>query len=111
MKVKRSLALLLTLLMLCSLMPNAFAVNLLPGSIQQPADSGSGGGHTHDWGPFRVTREPTCSEYGYECIRIHGWFIGSFLALWRILRCNPFSRGGVDYPPEKIKLIRPKEKL
>jgi putative membrane protein insertion efficiency factor len=54
---------------------------------------------------------PTCSEYGYECIRIHGWFIGSFLALWRILRCNPFSRGGVDYPPEKIKLIRPKEKL
>ena len=52
---------------------------------------------------------PTCSEYGYECVRIHGWFIGSFLALWRILRCNPFSRGGVDYPPEKkIKMIRPK---
>ena len=55
---------------------------------------------------------PTCSEYGYECIRIHGWFIGSFLALWRILRCNPFSRGGVDYPPEKkIKMIRPKERI
>ncbi|MBO4421980.1 MAG: membrane protein insertion efficiency factor YidD [Clostridia bacterium] len=54
---------------------------------------------------------PTCSEYGYECIRIHGWFTGSFLALWRILRCNPFSRGGIDYPPEKkIKLIRPKER-
>jgi len=54
---------------------------------------------------------PTCSEYGYECIRIHGWFIGSFLTAWRILRCNPFSRGGVDYPPEKkLKKIRPKER-
>ena len=65
MKVKRSLALLLTLLMLCSLMPNAFAGNLLPGNVY-PTDSGSGGGHTHDWGPFRVTREPTCSEYGQQ---------------------------------------------
>ncbi|MBQ1848499.1 MAG: membrane protein insertion efficiency factor YidD [Clostridia bacterium] len=44
---------------------------------------------------------PTCSEYGYECIMIHGWFKGSLLALWRILRCNPFSRGGVDLPPPK----------
>lgn len=53
---------------------------------------------------------PTCSEYGYECIRLHGWFIGSLLTVWRILRCNPFSRGGIDYPPEKIRMIRPKER-
>jgi len=54
---------------------------------------------------------PTCSEYGYECIRIHGWFAGSFLTLWRILRCNPFSRGGIDYPPpKKDRMIRPKER-
>lgn len=44
---------------------------------------------------------PTCSEYGYQVIKSHGWFIGSILALWRILRCNPFSKGGVDMPPEK----------
>lgn len=44
---------------------------------------------------------PTCSEYGYEVIREFGWFVGSFLALWRILRCNPFCHGGIDYPPKK----------
>ena len=45
---------------------------------------------------------PTCSAYAYEAIQIHGVFKGLLLAIWRILRCNPFSRGGYDpVPPKK----------
>lgn len=44
---------------------------------------------------------PTCSNYAVEAIRIHGAFAGFFLAIWRILRCNPFSKGGYDPVPEK----------
>jgi len=43
---------------------------------------------------------PTCSEYGLEAIRVHGAFKGSLLAIWRILRCNPFSKGGYDPVPD-----------
>lgn len=39
---------------------------------------------------------PTCSEYAIESIKIHGAIKGSALALFRILRCNPFSKGGYD---------------
>lgn len=39
---------------------------------------------------------PTCSEYGHQAIDKYGIFKGSLLALWRILRCNPFSKGGYD---------------
>lgn len=39
---------------------------------------------------------PSCSEYGYEAISKHGVFKGSWLAAWRILRCNPYSQGGYD---------------
>jgi len=39
---------------------------------------------------------PTCSEYGYQSIQKYGFFKGSMKALWRILRCNPFSKGGYD---------------
>ena len=42
---------------------------------------------------------PTCSEYAKQAIQIHGAFKGSLLALWRILRCNPFSKGGYDPVP------------
>lgn len=45
---------------------------------------------------------PTCSRYAIEAIELHGAFLGCLLALWRILRCNPLSRGGVDPVPEKI---------
>ena len=44
---------------------------------------------------------PSCSEYGYLCIKSHGVLNGSFLTFKRILRCNPFSIGGMDEPPPK----------
>lgn len=44
---------------------------------------------------------PTCSQYAIEAVRVHGAFKGSCLALWRILRCNPFSKGGYDPVPPK----------
>lgn len=44
---------------------------------------------------------PVCSVYGIEAIKRFGAFKGTFLALWRILRCNPFSKGGYDPVPEK----------
>lgn len=44
---------------------------------------------------------PTCSNYAVEAIKTHGAFKGFFLSVWRILRCNPFSKGGFDPVPEK----------
>jgi putative membrane protein insertion efficiency factor len=47
---------------------------------------------------------PTCSQYAAEAIEIHGVFKGSLLAIRRILRCNPFFKGGYDpVPPKKEK--------
>lgn len=47
---------------------------------------------------------PTCSQYGIEAIQEHGAIKGGFMTLWRILRCNPFSKGGYDpVPPKKMK--------
>ncbi|MDD2786392.1 MAG: membrane protein insertion efficiency factor YidD [Patescibacteria group bacterium] len=39
---------------------------------------------------------PTCSQYGYEAIMKYGVFRGVPMTIWRILRCNPWSRGGID---------------
>ncbi|MBP7992732.1 MAG: membrane protein insertion efficiency factor YidD [Candidatus Magasanikbacteria bacterium] len=41
---------------------------------------------------------PTCSEYGFQVIQKRGILIGAPLLVWRILRCNPWSKGGVDQP-------------
>ena len=42
---------------------------------------------------------PTCSEYGYEAIAKYGIIRGGRLAVWRVLRCNPFVPGGYDPVP------------
>ncbi len=47
---------------------------------------------------------PTCSQYAIEAIEIHGVVKGTWLAFCRILRCNPFFKGGWDpVPPKKEK--------
>lgn len=43
---------------------------------------------------------PTCSEYGYKSIERHGLLKGGMLTLWRVFRCNPFNKGGIDEVPE-----------
>ncbi len=42
---------------------------------------------------------PTCSAYAVEAVMEWGVVIGLVLALWRIVRCNPFSKGGYDPVP------------
>lgn len=50
----------------------------------------------------RVCRyHPTCSEYGHEAIGRFGLIKGSVMTAWRILRCNPWSKGGHDPVPQK----------
>ena len=44
---------------------------------------------------------PTCSAYALEAFKKRGFFVGLGLTVWRILRCNPFSRGGYDPVPER----------
>lgn len=46
---------------------------------------------------------PTCSQYAVEAFEIHGVVKGFFLIVYRILRCNPFCKGGYDPVPEKKK--------
>jgi putative membrane protein insertion efficiency factor len=45
--------------------------------------------------------QPTCSEYATVAIARHGVLRGIPLALWRLLRCQPFSRGGFDPVPHR----------
>jgi uncharacterized protein len=49
------------------------------------------GGHCRFW--------PSCSVYAEEAVRRHGALRGSWLALRRLLRCQPFARGGIDPVP------------
>jgi putative membrane protein insertion efficiency factor len=44
---------------------------------------------------------PTCSAYAIEAFKKRGFFVGFILTVWRILRCNPFCRGGYDPVPER----------
>jgi putative membrane protein insertion efficiency factor len=48
---------------------------------------------------------PSCSQYALDALRRYGLVRGSILAGWRLLRCNPWSRGGVDYV-ENQRLFR-----
>lgn len=58
--------------------------------------------------PARCKYYPTCSEYAVTAFKKHGFFKGFVLAVWRILRCNPWSNGGIDPVPEKFTLKRKK---
>ncbi|HSX39849.1 MAG TPA: membrane protein insertion efficiency factor YidD [Candidatus Saccharimonadales bacterium] len=40
--------------------------------------------------------EPSCSKYTYQAIEKYGIFKGGLMGTWRVLRCNPFSKGGYD---------------
>jgi len=44
---------------------------------------------------------PSCSQYTLDALKAFG-LPGLFLGLWRLLRCNPFSHGGVDYIPDSF---------
>ena len=46
---------------------------------------------------------PSCSRYALEAVQQSGVVIGSALAVARIVRCNPWSRGGVDDPPQRLR--------
>ncbi len=54
---------------------------------------------------------PVCSVYGIQAISRFGAFKGTFMTIWRILRCNPFSKGGYDPVPEKPLKIAYKENM
>jgi len=47
--------------------------------------------------PCRFT--PSCSSYAEEALETYGFFKGSRLAIWRVMRCNPFGGHGVDLVP------------
>lgn len=57
--------------------------------------------------PAACRFEPTCSEYARDAVAIHGFWRGGALAVWRLLRCQPFSRGGFDPVPERPRRERP----
>ena len=47
--------------------------------------------------PSRCKYHPSCSEYAVQAVRRYGLVRGVVLASWRLLRCNPWSHGGVDF--------------
>ena len=47
---------------------------------------------------------PSCSEYMIGSLRLNGLLLGTAAGLWRVLRCNPLSRGGSD-APSRIQLL------
>jgi len=56
----------------------------------------------HSISPGGCRFQPTCSEYAAVAIATHGPLRGSALALWRLLRCHPFSKGGLDQVPTQV---------
>lgn len=50
---------------------------------------------------------PSCSQYAEEALRTHGPFLGTWLALRRLLRCHPWAAGGPDPIPPRASARRP----
>lgn len=48
---------------------------------------------------------PSCSAYAVESFKKHGAIKGFILSIWRIIRCNPYNLGGIDYVPSKFRLV------
>jgi len=57
--------------------------------------------------PRRCKYHPTCSEYAIAAVRRYGILRGLVLAAWRLLRCNPWSHGGVDFVEDQ-NVFRPR---
>lgn len=53
------------------------------------------------WFPPTCKYYPSCSAYAVTALRVHGPVRGTWLAAWRLLRCNPWSLGGVDHVPPR----------
>ncbi|MBI3724101.1 membrane protein insertion efficiency factor YidD [bacterium] len=51
--------------------------------------------------PNQCRFEPHCSKYGFEAVRAHGFFRGSALTVFRVVRCQPFCRAGHDPVPPR----------
>jgi putative membrane protein insertion efficiency factor len=49
--------------------------------------------------PATCRFRPTCSQYAVESIENRGVIVGGLYTCWRLLRCNPFVKGGWDFPP------------
>lgn len=56
--------------------------------------------------PARCRYYPSCSSYALEAFKRHGFFKGFILSAWRLLRCNPWSKGGVDHVPEEFHIFK-----
>jgi putative membrane protein insertion efficiency factor len=59
--------------------------------------------------PARCKYYPSCSSYASSAISHYG-LRGLFMSIWRLMRCNPWSHGGVDYAVEPAKTIKNIEK-
>jgi uncharacterized protein len=55
--------------------------------------------------PRRCKYHPSCSQYAVDAVKRFGILRGTVLAAWRLLRCNPWSDGGVDFVEDQ-KLFR-----
>jgi putative membrane protein insertion efficiency factor len=61
--------------------------------------------------PGSCKYHPSCSQYAIDALREFGLARGSILVAWRLLRCNPWSHGGVDYARDQtlFPLVRRRE--
>ncbi|MBO4573318.1 MAG: membrane protein insertion efficiency factor YidD [Clostridia bacterium] len=54
----------------------------------------------------RCKYTPTCSSYAVDALKKHNFFYAFFLIIYRLLRCNPLSKGGIDRVPDKKSDIK-----